>query len=512
MKNARFATLALLVGALVAPATAVAAEAPTPSTAATPATTSVTTPGPSGTTVPTTAPDATTPDATPVPTIPPPDAVPTPTIPTLDTIPDPTIPPPDTTPPRIGVTVTHPHFSPNRDGVRDRTRLDLSADEPLEVDVVFRNASGSAQNASHLSFGPGEASVKWGGHLERNGDRFLAPDGDYIVDIVGTDGDGNVTRKSRGITVDTKGPSFVWTGITPDPWGATGPVTYRFTSNDRSGPLTTQGTAWNRAGLLDASARLSRPTGTVTFSWRPNYPDGSVFLPGNYLAAMNVSDQAGNRTVSPFRGFRVDRPVATTVVRQVPGAGNRVALTFDDCNSGGAWTSILYTLGTYNAGGTFFCPADQVYAHPSQARAAAFAGMTIASHTSGHQYLSRLSYSDVVSRMRSDQSAWWSVARVTPAPYFRPPYGDYDSTVLAAAGATGYRYTVLWDVDPSDYRNPGPSVITSRVLAGARSGSIIILHVQDQTAAALPAIIGGLRARGLQPVTLADLFAAAGWH
>ena len=39
---------------------------------------------------------------------------------------------------------------------------------------------------------------------------------------------------------------------------------------------------------------------------------------------------------------------------------------------------------------------------------------------------------DLVS-MLGDEAAWWDVARATPAPYLRPPYGSYDSEVLAAA-------------------------------------------------------------------------------
>lgn len=460
--------------------------------------------------------DAQTAGTAPVDTVPPDTIAVSPgaTVPgaTTDTTVSTTTLPPDTTPPRIGVHVTHPHFSPNGDGVRERTWVGLTTDEPVVVDVVFRNASGSARKASQVTFGPGTTSVKWGGRIEKNGRWQRAVDGDYTVDIVATDEAGNVTAKSRTVTVDTTDPTFAWTSISPDPWGATGGVSYRFISHDRSGPLTAQAMAWSRIGLLDISASHPRAQGAVSFTWRPNYTDGSVFLPGNYYAVMTLSDEAGNKMVSPFRGFRVDRSVRTTVVRRVDNAGSRVAVTFDDCNDGGAWSSILATLDRYGAGGTFFCPSDEVLAHPSQAQSTAVSGMTIGGHTRGHAQLDHLPYSDILSRMRADQSAWWSVARMTPAPYLRPPYGAYNSTVLVAAGAAGYRYTVLWDVDPNDWGNPGSSVIASRVLSAARPGSIILLHVQDQTAAALPTILGGLRARGLQPVSVAELFHAAGWH
>ena len=63
----------------------------------------------------------------------------------------------------------------------------------------------------------------------------------------------------------------------------------------------------------------------------------------------------------------------------------------------------------------------------------------------------------------------------------------------------------MWDVDPSDYLPTAPSVIANRVVRGARGGSIVVLHLVDRTASALPAIIDGLRARGLEPVTAGRL-------
>src|SRR5690606_21957531 len=82
----------------------------------------------------------------------------------------------------------------------------------------------------------------------------------------------------------------------------------------------------------------------------------------------------------------------------------------------------------------------------------------------------------------------------------------------SAPAAVGFPYPAVWAGAPSDSTNPGASAITPRVLGPARPGSIILLHVQGQTAAALPAILSGLRARGLQQSTLPELFHAAGWQ
>jgi len=91
---------------------------------------------------------------------------------------------------------------------------------------------------------------------------------------------------------------------------------------------------------------------------------------------------------------------------------------------------------------------------------------------------------------------------------FRPPYGSYDRVVVRDAGALGLA-TVLWNVDPADYSQPGTAAIVRRVLAQVQPGSIIVSHDgggrRTQTLAAYPRIIGALRARGYRIVTVPEL-------
>jgi len=510
--KARLALSLLLVTAVWLPAGAFAQAPPSddgPALAATTTTTVVAPPGPTPPTTPT--PTPTTAGTVPVTEAPSAGTAPVPEPATVPPEPT-TTEPPDTTPPTLGVAVAHPNFSPNGDRVRDKAFFTLTAAEPITLDVSIHNASG-ASKVEHYEFGPGPITVTWGGRIRRaDGTMGRARDGAYTVKFTASDGAGNELIKRRTVRVDTVAPTVAWRSITPEPWGATGPVAFNLTTADRSGPLRLQATAWDRDRLLDRSGTVPRPVGTTTFSWRPDYSDGTVFLPGNYFGAVRATDDAGNSATSAFRAFRVDRSIGSVVVRRADAAGNRVAVTFDDCNEGAAWRSILSTLRAYNVRATFFCPGDQVYAHPSEARATVAGGHAIGSHSNGHAQLDRLSYAEIAARLNVDKTAWWTVAGATPTPYFRPPYGNYDAEVLHAAGDLGFRYTVIWDVDPQDWTSPGSGAIASRVLGSARPGSIILLHVRSQTAAALPSILAGLRARGLQQSTMPELLHAAGWH
>jgi peptidoglycan-N-acetylglucosamine deacetylase len=171
---------------------------------------------------------------------------------------------------------------------------------------------------------------------------------------------------------------------------------------------------------------------------------------------------------------------------------------------------MLTTLRARRAQASFFCIGANVARFPGVARRTVADGHTVGSHTPDHVHVRQISAAAVAARLRSDQATWWNVARTTPSPFWRPPYGERSAGAEWAAGQTGYRWTTLWNVDPQDWRRPGASAIAAHVLANARPGAIVVMHALPGTADALDRIITGLRARGLEPVSLARLVHAAG--
>ena len=160
---------------------------------------------------------------------------------------------------------------------------------------------------------------------------------------------------------------------------------------------------------------------------------------------------------------------------------------------------------------TFFCNGVNVRDNTSADRAAIAAGNTIGSHTWLHPQMPTLSYGEQMSQIRGDVDAWWKVAKVSPAPFFRPPYGLHNATTLRAAGDAGFAWTVLWDVDPSDYLTPPPGELVQRVVSKARKGSIVVMHANANTAATVPQLIRAVRAQGLEPKSLDQMFGASAY-
>jgi peptidoglycan/xylan/chitin deacetylase (PgdA/CDA1 family) len=99
-----------------------------------------------------------------------------------------------------------------------------------------------------------------------------------------------------------------------------------------------------------------------------------------------------------------------------------------------------------------------------------------------------------------------------PVPYWRPPYGTYDQTLLDIAAGVGYTKTMLWDIDTIDWKpisDGGPTAqqIASKVVTKAVDGSIVLDHLGGyETLDALRIMVPALRERGFTLTSISDLF------
>jgi peptidoglycan/xylan/chitin deacetylase (PgdA/CDA1 family)/sulfur carrier protein ThiS len=185
-----------------------------------------------------------------------------------------------------------------------------------------------------------------------------------------------------------------------------------------------------------------------------------------------------------------------------------VALTFDDGPSPQFTPRILAALQKLRVHATFFVIGYLAQTYPDLVRRELRLGMTVGNHTYNHPEVPP--FGQLPPRLIADEIALGSeiLGRLGVHPrVFRPPGGSTSPAVVRAAATLGER-VVLWSVDPTDWQ-PGTSKgqIVRRVLAAVRPGSIVILHDgggdRSATLAALPAIVRGIRHRGLHLITLA---------
>ncbi len=190
-----------------------------------------------------------------------------------------------------------------------------------------------------------------------------------------------------------------------------------------------------------------------------------------------------------------------------------VALTFDDGPSEDT-TRILEVLRAYDLKATFFMLGRQVELFPETARRVVAEGHEIGNHSYSHPIYLFRGAGATRSQLERAQEIIANVTGTQPR-FARPPCGVRTPAYFAAAEALGLR-TVQWDVAGFDWKERTSKEIADSVLRGASPGSIILLHDADSalkrdcsaTVAALPMIIEGLQARGLNIVPFAQLLEA----
>lgn len=352
---------------------------------------------------------------------------------------------------------------------------------------------------------------KIGAEVQVRAPKDHSNDGEHVVEFYSVDNALNQeATQSVTVKIDTRPPHFAWKSLSPGIIRKIQPVTCRFTVDERGGPVTLSYKVTDQYGYHAVSTSgLNRTAGARNVKLTPRYKNGKGFVPGVYRIQFTARDEAGNVTVSKRRSFRNYRAVSGGVWRRVNGAGKRVALTFDD-GGAGPWQSMLNTFKRYGMHGTFFPLGGYAAASPSLMRRTAREGHGIGVHGWTHTAMTRQNASAIQSEWLRNTAPWWNATGYSPVPYCRPPYGDMNGGTTAASAAIGYYRVILWDVDPQDWRQPGSGAIASHVLSHVRSGSIVCMHLTGQTAAALPSILSGLKARGYTAVSLPELFHAAG--
>jgi len=200
------------------------------------------------------------------------------------------------------------------------------------------------------------------------------------------------------------------------------------------------------------------------------------------------------------------RSTGVTFTR-VPVNGKYIALTFDDGPHPSNTPRLLNILRQRNVKATFYVIGRSVNLYPQILRQTVDDGHEIGNHTQTHRLLSKLSDSEVLNELRRCRE---SVAQTSGATMrtMRPPYGGLLPRQREMVHAEFGYPTILWSVDPLDWKRPGVGVVTSRLVNGASDGGILLAHdIHAPTIDAMPATIDSLLRRGFKFVTVSQLLA-----
>jgi peptidoglycan/xylan/chitin deacetylase (PgdA/CDA1 family) len=277
---------------------------------------------------------------------------------------------------------------------------------------------------------------------------------------------------------------------------------------------------WNRATYpsLDPESEAYSPN-RIAVGWQ------LALIPGTVVDPQTLPEQTPLPASPP--PFATPAPGQVPVATPAPGVGaivtshgwrdgREVALTFDMGGRLDPALGIMSWLTDHGVHATIFptgkSGTEDAIGRLVVQRAAARPDLfDIGNHSWDHPDFTELDAASIAGQLDRTESAIGGLTGATTKPWFRPPFGAWDEDVRKALGAAGWAYCVLWDIDTIDWRpteDGGPTAldIEAKVLAQAQGGSIVLMHLGGyNTLEALPAIVDGLRAKGLKPVTLTEL-------
>jgi peptidoglycan/xylan/chitin deacetylase (PgdA/CDA1 family) len=182
-----------------------------------------------------------------------------------------------------------------------------------------------------------------------------------------------------------------------------------------------------------------------------------------------------------------------------------IAMTFDDGPHATLTPKLLDLLAARHIKVTFFVLGECVEQNPEVLRRAAREGHEIGNHSWSHPQLNKLSDDAVRSQLRRTDDLIKSVTGKRPT-VFRPPYGALTARQKKwIHDEFGYQI-IMWDVDPLDWKEPGPTTVANRILKETRPGSIVLSHdIHKGTIEAMPSTLEQLENKHFKFVTVTQL-------
>jgi len=185
-------------------------------------------------------------------------------------------------------------------------------------------------------------------------------------------------------------------------------------------------------------------------------------------------------------------------------APGEVVLTFDDGPTPHTTRPILSALAAECTKATFFVLGEMAAAHPDVIREIDAQGHTIGTHTWSHRNVKRLSDERMKVEIESTFASVETSVGHPIAPFFRYPYLSSSEASAAYLKSRNIAQFAI-DIDSFDWRSRNPRSVIRRVEASLvqHGGGIILLHdIHPSTAAAVPAMLALLKAKGFKVVHL----------
>lgn len=211
--------------------------------------------------------------------------------------------------------------------------------------------------------------------------------------------------------------------------------------------------------------------------------------------------------------FDVNSSFWARTLWQATAATKAVALTFDDGPDPEFTPRVLEILRDKRVTATFFCVGARVRENPQLARKIVEAGHTLGNHSDSHAMWINFGFkAKLAAEIKACNEAIKAAAGVVPS-FYRAPHGFKNPSLGDALKVAGM-VAIGWQVRGFDAVVNNAASIAQRIVEKAKPGGVILLHDgaglqgttdRKATLEALPVVIDGLRARGLEITPLPKL-------
>lgn len=182
---------------------------------------------------------------------------------------------------------------------------------------------------------------------------------------------------------------------------------------------------------------------------------------------------------------------------------NKVALTMNCAWNADDIDKILEILKNNNVKITFFVVGEWVDKYPEAVKKMSEAGHEIASHSNTHPKVANLSYEENIKEIEESVNKIEKITGKTSNLY-RPPYGEYNNTVIRSAEDKGYK-SIQWNLDTLDYTGLNGEEMWKRI-EKVKQGDIILCHNGTKhTVDSLDMLIKNIKNKQLEIVKVSEL-------
>ena len=182
----------------------------------------------------------------------------------------------------------------------------------------------------------------------------------------------------------------------------------------------------------------------------------------------------------------------------------KIAISFDAAYGNSETLEIIRILKEKNVKATFFLVGFWTEKYPDLVKTIDESGFEIGTHSNTHPYMSKLTADQIKAELQTSMDL---ITNITgkPVTLFRPPYGDYNDTLINVADSIGLKM-IQWSVDSLDWKGLNTSQMLARITPDIDNGGIVLFHNNSEhIVEALPIIIDTLLGQGYTLVNLSDL-------